>query len=135
MLNNFPCVIARWTQSSLSLLEHHGNPAKCVRELYRVLKQGGVAIIQLPNLQYLFEPHMKWSLVGFMPKWAQSRILRMMDYAYINFDVTVKNALLILQKSGFKLEKAVKVYHLGIMKLLPVAPAYIFIVRKVRILS
>jgi len=70
-----------------------------------------------------------------MPKWAQSRILRMMDYAYINFDVTVKNALLILQKSGFKLEKAVKVYHLGIMKLLPVAPAYIFIVRKVRILS
>jgi hypothetical protein len=57
----------------------------------------------------------------------------MIDYSYINFDVTVKNALLILQKSGFKLEKAVKVYHLGIMKLSPVAPAYIFIARKIRI--
>jgi SAM-dependent methyltransferase len=127
--------MARWTQFSLSLLEHLGNPAECVQELYRVLKQGGVAIIQLPNLQYLFEPHTKLPLLGLMPKRVQSKILRMIDYSYINFDVTVKNALLILQKSGFKLEKAVKVYHLGIMKLLPVAPAYIFIARKIRILS
>jgi hypothetical protein len=103
-----------------------------VQELYRVLKQGAAAIIQLPNLQYLFEPHTKWPLLGFMPKWAQSRILRMMDYAYINFDVTVNNTLLMLQKSGFKLEKTVKVYHLGIMKLLPTAPAYFFIARKMR---
>jgi hypothetical protein len=102
-----------------------------VQELYRVLKQGGAAIIQLPNLQYLFEPHTKWPLLGFMPKRIQSRILRMMDYLYINFDVTIKNALLMLQKSGFKLEKTVKVYHLGIMKLLPLASAYIFITRKV----
>jgi SAM-dependent methyltransferase len=131
MLNNFPCVMARWTQSSLSLLEHLRNPAKCVQELYRVLKQGGVAIFQIPNLQYLFEPHTKLPLVGLMPKWVQLRILRMMDHLYINFDVTVKNTLLMLQKSGFKLRKIVKVYHLGVMKLLSLAPAYIFITRKV----
>jgi hypothetical protein len=103
-----------------------------VQELYSVLKQGGAAIIQLPNLQYLFETHTELPLLGFMPKWAQSRILRMMDYAYINFDITIKNALLMLQKSGFELEETVKVYHLGIMKLLPQASAYIFIARKVR---
>jgi len=67
-----------------------------------------------------------------MPKRVQSKILRMMNYAYINFDVTVKNALLMLQKSGFELREIVKVYHLGVMKLLPLAPAYIFIARKVR---
>jgi SAM-dependent methyltransferase len=132
MPTNFLSVMARWTQFSLSLLEHLENPAKCVQELYRVLRQGGAAIIQLPNLQYLFEPHTKLPLLGFMPKWAQSRILRMMDYAYINFDVTIKNALLMLQESGFELEESVKVYHLGVMKLLPQAPAYIFIARKVR---
>jgi hypothetical protein len=38
----------------------------------------------------------------------------------------------MLQKSGFELEETVKVYHLGIMKLLPQASAYIFIARKVR---
>jgi hypothetical protein len=98
-----------------------------VQELYRVLRQGGVAIIQLPNLQYLFEPHTKLPLPGFMPKWVQLKILRMMNYTYINFDVTIKNALLMLQKSGFNLEDTVKVYHLEIMKLLHIAPAYIFI--------
>ena len=90
---------------SISLLEHLGNPAKCVQELYRILRQGGVAIIQIPNLQYLFEPHTKLPLLGFMPQRVQSRILRMMNYAYINFDVTVKNTLLMLQKSGFELRK------------------------------
>ena len=118
---------------SISLLEHLGNPAKCVHELNRVLRRDGAAIIQLPNLQYLFKPHTKWPLLGFMPKRVQSRILKMMNYAYINFDVTVKNTLLMLQKSGFELMKTVKVYHLGIMKLLPSAPAYIFIARKVRV--
>jgi ubiquinone/menaquinone biosynthesis C-methylase UbiE len=123
--------MVRWTLFSLSLLEHLEKPAECVQELYRVLKQGGVAIIQLPNLQYLFEPHTKLPLLCLMPKWVQSRILRMMNYAYINFDVTVKNTLLMLQKSGFELREIVKVYHLGVMKLLPLAPAYIFITRKV----
>jgi hypothetical protein len=106
-----------------------------VQELYRILRQGGAAIIQIPNLQYLFEPHTKLPLLGFMPKRVQSRILRMMNYAHINFDVTVKNILLMLQKSGFELEKTMKVYHLGIMKLLPSAPAYIFIARNGRVLS
>jgi hypothetical protein len=59
----------------------------------------------------------------------------MIDYPYINMSVMIKNALLMLQKSGFELEKTVKVYHLGVMKLLPLAPAYIFIARKVRVLS
>jgi len=59
----------------------------------------------------------------------------MMEYVYINFDVTGKNTLLMLQKSGFELEETVKVYHLGVMKLLPLALAYIFIARKVRVLS
>jgi hypothetical protein len=35
----------------------------------------------------------------------------------------------------FELEKTLKVYHLGVMKLLPSVPAYIFIARKVRVLS
>jgi len=47
-------------------------------------------------------------------------------------EVTIKNALLMLQEACFKLKEKLKVYHLGIMKLLPLAPAYIFIARKTR---
>jgi hypothetical protein len=35
----------------------------------------------------------------------------------------------------FELEKTLKACNLGVMKLLPLAPAYIFIARKVRVLS
>jgi len=114
----------------LSLLEHLKNPEKCVKELYRVLKYGGTAIIQLPNLQYPFEPHTKWPLLCLMPKKLQLRILKMIEYPYINMEVTIKNALSMFQKAGFKLKESVKVYHLGIMKLLPIAPVYIFITEK-----
>jgi len=54
----------------------------------------------------------------------------MIDYPYVNMEVTIKNTLSMLQKAGFKLKEIVKVYHLGIMKLLPLAPAYIFIAIK-----
>ena len=117
---------------SLSLLEHLENPGKCVEELYRVLRRGGTAIIQLPNLQYPFEPHTKLPLLYLMPKRFQSRILKMMGYSYINMEVTIKNVLSTLKNAGFKLKETVKVYHLGVMKLLPIAPAYIFIARKIR---
>jgi len=115
---------------SLSLLEHLENPEKSVEELYRVLRRGGTAVIQLPNLQYPFEPHTKLPLLCLMPKRLQSRILKMTGYPYINMEVTIKNALSMLQKAGFKLKETVKIYHLGIMKLLPLAPAYIFIAIK-----
>jgi ubiquinone/menaquinone biosynthesis C-methylase UbiE len=41
---------------SFSLLELLKDPRRSVEELYRVLKYGGTAIIQLPNLQYPFDP-------------------------------------------------------------------------------
>ena len=126
----FPSVMARRIAFSLSLLEHLENPAKCVKELYRVLKYGGTAIIQLLNLQYPFEPHTKWPLLCLMPKRLQIRILKMIDYPYINMKVTIKNALLMLKNAGFILEETVNVYHLGIMRLLPIAPAYILITEK-----
>ena len=65
-----------------------------------------------------------------MPKKLQSRILKMIGYPYINMEVTIKNALSMFQKADFKLKKTMKVYHLDIMKLLPIAPAYIFIFEK-----
>jgi len=44
---------------SISLLKYLENPERCVEELYRVLKPDGATIIQFPNLQYPFEPHIK----------------------------------------------------------------------------
>ncbi|MCC6003690.1 MAG: hypothetical protein LM590_05050 [Thermofilum sp.] len=46
-------------------------------------------------------------------------------------EVTVKRILSLFQCSGFWIREIVKVYHLGLMKLLPVPPAYIFVAVKI----
>ncbi len=122
--NSIDCVF------SISVMEHLPKPEAYVKEIYRILKNRAIVIVQLPNLQYLFEPHSKWPLLFLFPKSLQSKILRMLDYAYINMNVTIKHALKLLLNEGLRLDKSLKLYHLKIMKLLPIAPSYIFIFRK-----
>ncbi len=122
--NSVDCIL------SLSLMEHLQKPSKHLEELRRVLKTGGRAIIQLPNLQYLFEPHSKWPLLCFMPEGLQSKVFKAINYPYVNMKVTIKYALTLLYETGFRIHRVMKVYHVGIMKLLPMPPSYIFIAVK-----
>ena len=122
--NSIDCVF------SISLMEHLPKPEEYAKEICRILKSKATVIVQLPNLQYLFEPHSKWPLLFLFPKSLQSVILSMLDYAYINMRVTVKEALKLLLSEGLRLEKSLKLYHLKIMKLLPIAPSYMFILKK-----
>jgi len=51
--NSIGCVL------SLSLIKHLKAPEKHIKEVRRVLKRKGIFIIQIPNLQYIFEPYSK----------------------------------------------------------------------------
>jgi hypothetical protein len=44
--------------------------------------------------------------------------------------VTVNQALGLLLNEGLRLDKSLKLYHLKVMKLLPIAPSYMFILKK-----
>jgi len=120
----FDCIL------SLSLMEHLQRPADHIRELRRVLRKDGRLILQLPNLQYFFEPHTKWPLLWLLPKTVQSIIFKKLGYAYVNMNVTIKYALNQLIMEGFNLKSRQKLYHLKVMKLIPFPPSYIFILRK-----
>jgi hypothetical protein len=118
------------TAFSLSLIEQLQRPEDHIRELHRVLRKGKRLILQLPNLQYFFEPHTKWPLLWFMPKTIQRIIFEKLKYAYVNMNVTVKYALNQLIIGGFNLELQRKLYHLKTMKLVPFPPSYLFVLRK-----
>jgi ubiquinone/menaquinone biosynthesis C-methylase UbiE len=122
--NSIDCVI------SISVIEHLPKPEAFVKEICRILKSSAIVVIQLPNLQYMFEPHSKWPLLFLYPKSIQSKILMMLDYVYINMSVTVNQALGLLLNEGLRLDKSLKLYHLKVMKLLPIAPSYMFILKK-----
>lgn len=117
--------------SSLSLMEHLEDPEKPVRELYRILKPNGTVVLQLPNLQYIFEPHNKWPLLCLFPKSFQYKVFKKLNYGHVNMELTVNYTLRLFKRIGFELRRRAKLYYLSLMKALPVAPSYIFILEKV----
>lgn len=125
----FDCVL------SFSLMEHLPLPSIHAKECYRVLRQNGHAIFQLPNLQYIIEPHTKMPLMSALPKRFQTKILHRLNYEYVNFSLTINKALVCLIDEGFRLFKVEKIFHLQIMKIIPIAPAYILILKKPQLMK
>jgi SAM-dependent methyltransferase len=121
----FDCIL------SFSLMEHLQFPRIHAKESYRVLRPNGIGIFQLPNLQYLIEPHTKLPLFSLLPKSVQLMVFRRLNYSYLNMSLTINKGLAILIDEGFTLKLVAKIFHLRIMQILPIAPAYIFVLKKV----
>ncbi|MBO3840038.1 MAG: class I SAM-dependent methyltransferase [Thermoproteota archaeon] len=116
---------------SLSLMEHLKDPVGHVEDLRKIVKRGGWFILQLPNLQYFIEPHSKIPLLFLLPKRFQRIVFGKLEYAYVNTDLTIKCALKLLFTKGFVLRKVMKIYHAGVMRIMPWAPAYMFLLQKI----
>ena len=92
------------------VLEHLLNPRKALREMYRVLKTGGLSIVTTPNASNL------WKLVG--EKRLRDRIekgvertapCQMRDNRYGHIStMRSKELLSICRETGFRIEKATK---------------------------
>lgn len=104
----------------ISCIEHLDHPLTAINEISRITKQNGFCITQLPNLQWLMEPHTKFPLLYFIPHRFSSIILKSSRYASVNLKVTLKNVILWFAKSGFTNTQRRNIYHdLKIFKLLP----------------
>jgi len=115
---------------SLSLIEHLKEPEKHIKEIRKALKRKGIFIIQIPNLQYIFEPHSKYPFLFIFPRKIQLLIFKSLNCPFVNMKVNLKKILLLLQEEKFRIREIKKVYHLNIMKLLLIAPSYIIISEK-----
>jgi ubiquinone/menaquinone biosynthesis C-methylase UbiE len=116
---------------SLSLIEHLTNPDKYVGEVRRVLRPNGVVILQVPNLQYPIEPHSKVPLLCLMPRRLQSKILNIHDRS-VNMRMTIKCILNLFRHHKFTEKNRIAVYHLAVLRMLPIAPSYLFIFERNR---
>jgi len=116
---------------SLSLMEHLEDPAGHVEDLRNIVKRGGWLILQLPNLRYFFEIHSKVPFLFLLPQKIQRLVFRKSEYPYVvNMNLTIKGALKLLLSAGFTLRKTVKIYLIEIMRLIPWAPSYMFLLQK-----
>jgi len=111
------------------LLEHVVRPEVVAREIGRVLRKKGTAVVQLPNLQWFIEPHTKWPLLGFMPHFIRESIRNAINYPYINFNVTPRNIIRAFKVAGLTLVAKENLRH-GMRVGLIYPPAYFLIFYK-----
>jgi ubiquinone/menaquinone biosynthesis C-methylase UbiE len=93
----------------IEVIEHTVNDTATVRELLRVLKQGGKAVITVPNKWWIFETHganlplLPWNrvpLFSWLPKWIHSRYAKARIYRKPEIERMLRDA-------GFRVERSV----------------------------
>ena len=116
---------------SISCLEHLASPSLAIQEIARITKQNGICIVQLPNLQWILEPHTKFPLLAFMPKTVKFRILKSSGYIGLNFGVTLKNGISWFTQSGFINTYMKSIFHqLKPFQILPWPLGWFLVFRK-----
>jgi len=116
----------------ISCAEHLNHPLACINEISRITKQNGLCITQLPNLQWLMEPHTKFPLLYFMPRKLSSAIKKSTRYDSLNLNVTRKKVLSWFNHSDFANICRGDIYHgLRIFRLIPWPLGWFLIFRKI----
>lgn len=114
---------------AFSILEHLANVDVVVSEIGRILRPCGVAIVQLPNLDYFIEPHTNMPFPFLMPSSFKESIRTSMGYAYINWKVRLKYVKSLFEGAGLQEVYRTKVYH-GNIKTYPWPAGFISIFQK-----
>jgi ubiquinone/menaquinone biosynthesis C-methylase UbiE len=85
----------------VSCVEHLAYPSKCIQEISRITKQNGQCIAQLPNLQWVIEPHTKFPFLYFMPAPIASIVKRSCNYNSLDLDISLKKLISWFGDAGF----------------------------------
>ena len=115
----------------ISCVEHFDHPLACIDETSRITRRNGLCITQLPNLQWLMEPHTKFPLLYFMPRKLSLIIKKSTRYNSLNLSTTLKKVLSWFNHSGFANIYRRAIYHLQIFRLLPWPPGWFLLFRKI----
>lgn len=93
--------------TSYQTLEHVQDIERCLREMLRVLKNGGVLYLRAPDYHSFFEPHYRLPFLPKMNKDLAARYLRLLGRPVKGLDVlqwtTERDLLDMLNASGYRL--------------------------------
>jgi ubiquinone/menaquinone biosynthesis C-methylase UbiE len=113
----------------ISLLEHVPNWRNVISEVSRVLKIGGLVIIQLPNLHSLIEVHTKLPFMPLMPTRLKDLATDLMFHDKLQWDCTVKNLIEILEKRGLRIIGVIPYSYANKLRIIPNQAYYIIAIK------
>lgn len=86
----------------LSLLEHVPNWRIIILEVSRVLRNSGIVLIQLPNLNFIIEPHTHLPFIAFMPKRIKDALTFNVVHDILQWDCNLREVISVLKNYSFK---------------------------------
>jgi ubiquinone/menaquinone biosynthesis C-methylase UbiE len=113
----------------ISLLEHVPNWRHVISEISRILKIGGLIVIQLPNLHSIFEPHTKLPLISLMPSKIRDLITDLAVHDKLEWDCTIGNIINILEKYGLKILEVIPYSYTNTLRIIPNQAYYIIAIK------
>jgi len=114
----------------ISLLEHVPNWRVVVSEVSRVLKAGGIVVIQLPNLYAMIEAHTHFPLLSFMPIYVKNLITSALFHEVLQWDCNVSEVTNTLKGFGLKVLGILRYSYIKMLG--PISFAYFIIAMKTR---
>ena len=103
---------------AISLVEHMPDQAGFLREVARVLKRGGRAILQIPELRYPIEPHTKWPFLYLWSSAFQSKVLAATGYDDLDLSTSAARVIQLGSESGLQVEQTIPIWHFRLAKLI-----------------
>jgi len=103
----------------ISLLEHVPNWRHVISEISRILKIGGLIVIQLPNLHSIFEPHTKLPLISLMPSKIRDLITDLAVDDKLEWDCTIGNIINILEQYGLRILGVIPYSYTSTLRIIP----------------
>jgi len=115
---------------AISLLEHVPRWREVLAEVSRVLRPGGVFIIQLPDLRTLLEPHTHFPFISLMPVSFRNYITKLMFNEIFQWDCTLPRLLQEVRKHSLEIMGVYYYTYKKIPKLF--AMSYFIVAMKLR---
>lgn len=116
----------------ISCVEHLAHPLVCLKEISRITKQNCICITQLPNLQWIMEPHTKFPLLYFLPRRFSSVIKKSSGYDSLNLNITLQKVLSWFDNLGFTNISRIDISHFQIVRLPSWSLGWFLTFRKIR---
>lgn len=117
---------------AISLIEHIRDRAVFLREVHRVLRPNGVAILQIPELGYPLEPHTKWPFLRIWNTSLQRRILSVTGHDSLELSTSLDEVVDAARRMGLLPETTLPIWHFKITKLFKIPQGYFVLFRKSR---